>query len=99
MASKKAGGVRAAPNEKMIEVKVRFWTNDIAETRGEIIPKHGGTSGVVRMEANRSHGISPRNPRPFRSLMDLTAIIERVLLEHGIVLQTGDRMRKYVRDR
>ena len=70
---------RAPHGEKMIEVKVRFWTNEIAAARGEIIPKNAWSSGVVRMERNEAHGISPKTPRPFHTLMDISAVIERVL--------------------
>ena len=86
----------AAHGQKMIEVKVRFWTNDIANDKGKIIPKHAWSSGVVRMEGNKSHGIIPDKPLPFHSLMDLSAVIEKVLINHGIVLHPSRRMRKYV---
>jgi hypothetical protein len=89
--------VRAPQGEKMIEVKIRFWTNDIAEA-GEVIPKHAWSAGVVRMEANTAHGIKPKHPRPFHTLMDVTGVIERVLIDHGIVLHPSRKMRKYVRD-
>lgn len=82
--------------EKMIEVKIRFWTNDIAEEAGKINAKHAWTSGVVRMESNKSHGVVPGNPKPFHSLLDIGAVIEKVLIEHDIVLHPSTRMRKYV---
>jgi len=85
----------ATHGQKMIEVKIRFWTNDIAEGTGKIIPKHAWSSGVVRMEGNRSHGIEPENPLPFHSLMDVGAAIERVLINHGVVLHPSRRMKKY----
>jgi hypothetical protein len=56
---------KARQGEKMIEVKVRFWTNDIARAADEIVPKHAWASGVVRMEPNASHVISPGKPAPF----------------------------------
>ena len=45
----------------MIEVKLRFWTNDISPEKGKIIPKHAWAAGVVRMEGNKSHGMAPSN--------------------------------------
>jgi len=81
--------------EKMIEVKIRFWTNNIASEKGRIIPKHAWSSGVVRMEPNKSHGIVPDSPRPFHTLMDVSAVIEKVLIEHGIVLHSSTKMKKY----
>lgn len=87
--------VKAKHRERMIEVKVRFWTNDIAEGRGYIRPKHAWASGVVRMERNESHGIIPKKPIIFHSLMDIPAKIEKALIDHGIVLHGSDKMDKY----
>jgi hypothetical protein len=87
----------AEHGQKMIEVKIRFWTNDIAETTGQIVPKHAWSSGVVRVEANKSHGIVPAAPKPFHSLLDVGAVIEKVLVEYGIVLHPSHRMRKYMK--
>ena len=83
--------------ERMVEVRVRFWTDQIAEGEGKIVPKHAWTSGVVRMGHNESHGISPKNPRPFNSLMDLPRIIEMVLIEHGIILHRIGKTAKYIK--
>jgi hypothetical protein len=85
----------AKHGERMIEVKIRFWTNDIAEGEGAIIPKHAWASGVVRMERNESHEIIPESPKPFHSLMDLTSVIEKVLISHGITLHANRKMKKY----
>jgi len=79
----------------MIEVKVRFWTNGIVSGEGKIRPKHAWSGGVVRMEKNVSHDIKPKNPKPFHSLLDVGAVIEKVLIQHGIRLHPGRRMRKY----
>ncbi|WP_431014689.1 hypothetical protein [Bradyrhizobium pachyrhizi] len=81
---------------KMIEIKLRFWTNDIADEKGKIIPKHAWSKGVVRVEANKAHGIKPGNPAPFRSLLEVGAVIEDVLIAHGIVLHADKRTRKYM---
>lgn len=86
----------AEHGQKMIEVKLRFWTNDIAEEAGQIVPKHAWSSGVVRIELNRSHGIVPSAPKPFHSLLDVGAVIEKLLIEQGIILHPSRRMRKYV---
>jgi len=85
----------AAKGERMIEIKVRFWTNDIAGAEGDVIPRHAWSSGVVRMEANRTHGIKPKNPAPFHSLLDLPSVMEKVLIQHGVTLHAGKRMQKY----
>jgi hypothetical protein len=90
-----AASLEAKHGQKMIEVKLRFWTNNIAGKKGEIVPKHAWSSGVVRMERNTSHGIAPSEPKVFRSLLDIGAVIEKVLIEHGIVLHSSDRMKQY----
>ena len=74
------GAKQPSYGEKMIEVKIRFWTNDIANKGGYISPKHAWTSGVVRMERNESHGIVPGYPSPFNSLMEIPMVIEKVLM-------------------
>lgn len=89
-------GIKANQNERMIEVKLRFWTNNIANGKGRVKPKHAWSSGVVRMERNDTHGIKPGSPTPFHSLLDVGAMVERVLIGHGIVLHPSPRMRKYV---
>jgi hypothetical protein len=85
----------AQQGEKMIEVRIRFWTNDIADSEGKIRPKHAWSSGVVRIEPNKSHGIMSGRSLPFHSLLDLPAVIEKVLVEHGIRLLLSRRMAKY----
>ncbi|MBU1023373.1 hypothetical protein KKB99_03700 [bacterium] len=84
--------------EKMIEIKVRFWTNDIADEPANVIPKHAWSAGVVRIESNKSHGIKPSQPKPFHSLLDVGAVIEKVLIEQGIVLHVSRKMCKYISD-
>jgi hypothetical protein len=88
--------LEAKHGERMIEIKLRFWTNDIATEPGQIIAKNAWTAGVVRMERNNSHGITPLNPAPFHSLLDIGAVVEKVLIAHGVVLHPSKRMRKYV---
>jgi hypothetical protein len=86
---------KASHGEKMIEVKIRFWTNDIAKKPGKILPKHAWTGGVVRMESNDAHNINPLKPVPFNSLLDIGAAVEKVLIRHGITLHKSDKMNKY----
>lgn len=86
----------AKHGEKMIEVKVRFWTNKLSGAQGKVLPKNAWTAGVVRMEPNKSHGLVPLAPKPFHSLLDLGAVVEKTLIEHGIVLHRSRRMKKYL---
>ena len=86
----------AKQGQKMIELKIRFWTNDIAEDKDHVIPKHAWSSGVVCIERNETHGIQPGSPVPFHSLLDVGSKVEKVLIDHGVVLHPSRRMRKYV---
>jgi len=56
--------VEANPGEKMIEIRLRFWTNGIAPKRGQVIPKHAWTAGAVNIQANKAHGIVPKKGKP-----------------------------------
>lgn len=92
---KSTAALEAEHGEKMIEIKLRFWTNDIASEPGKVLPKHAWSSGVVRIERNDSHGIKPGSPLPFHSLLDVGAAIQKVLIEHGVMLHANRTMRKY----
>ncbi|HYL58711.1 MAG TPA: hypothetical protein VEU51_07560, partial [Candidatus Acidoferrales bacterium] len=74
----------ALHGERMLEISVRFWTNDIAVDEGNIVPKHAWTSGVISLVRNKSHDIEPLPPKPFHTLMDLSGVIEQVLIAHGV---------------
>lgn len=95
MATKDIQAIEAKHGEKMIEVKIRFWTNNLADEDGHVVPKHAWANGVVRIEGNKSHGIKPGKPQPFHSLLDMGTVIEKVLIEQDIVLHTSRRMAKY----
>jgi hypothetical protein len=95
MADTNPAALEAKHGKKMIEVSLRFWTNDISEEPGKVIPKHAWTSGVVRIQGNESHGIVPGSPLPFHSLLDIGSVIEKVLLNHGVVLHPSTKMDKY----
>ena len=85
----------AQQGEKMIEIRIRFWTNDLADDPGKILPKHAWSSGMVIMDRNKSHGIVPKDPVPFHTLMDLTSVIEKTLITHEITLHSSRKMKKY----
>ena len=96
--SNAVASLEAKQGEKMIEIKLRFWANDISDGPGKVLPKHAWTSGVVRIARNNSHDIKPSNPKPFHSLLDDGSVIEKVLIDHGIVLHPSRQMRKYIAD-
>jgi hypothetical protein len=58
---------KAAKGERMVEIKIRFWTNDLANGKGSVLPKHAWPGGAVRMERNETHGIKPKRPRVFNA--------------------------------
>ena len=89
---------RGGNEYQMIEVKVRFWTNDIPE-KGKRTPKHAWSSGMVRIDTSRVHGFKSKKAQPFHSLLDLPAAIERVLLAHGVVLHPSRGMKRYFAER
>jgi|SRR5271165_4372851 len=89
----------AKHGEKMIEVRIRFWTDDIAPEPKTVIPKHALTSGVVDIRRNAAHGIAPGKSKPFNSLLDVGAAIEQTLKESGIVLHVSGGMKKYISPR
>jgi hypothetical protein len=80
---------------KMIEIKVRFFTNDLAP-KGKVLPKEGWTRGVVRITPNGPHAIESGRALPFNSLMELPAKIEQLLIANGIKLHTASKMEKYI---
>ncbi len=94
-AKEDVASLEAKQGEKMIELKLRFWTNDISPKPGKVIPKHAWAAGVVRVERNNSHEIEPSKPQLFHSLLDVGSVIEKVLIEHGIILHPSRKMRKY----
>ena len=91
----KISSKEAVHGKKMIEIRVRFWTDGIADTEGKIIPKHCWDSGVVRISSNDSHGITPQNPRQFNSLPEILPHIEKMLIDHGVKLHLCRKSRKY----
>jgi len=87
----------AEQGQRMIEVRVRFWTNDLTGdgAKGRIKPKHAWGSGIVRMKRNESHGIVSGKPIPFNSMMEMPAAIERALIEHGVKVHRSRKMKRY----
>lgn len=79
----------AKHGEKTIEVSLRFWTDDIAETKGHIEPRHCWSAGTVRIPKNDSHGISGEyRAIPFNSLKEITSAIEKAMTEADITIHT-----------
>lgn len=81
--------------ENMIEIRLRFWTNNIAETDGQLLPKNAWCAGIARIEQNDAHGIKAGKPEQFHTLLDIGSTIEKILIDNGIVLHPSRKMSKY----
>jgi hypothetical protein len=86
----------APHGQKMIEVTIRFWTNNISKKRGHVIKKECWDYGVVYMPENSAHGISSLRPIPFHSLLELLPKIERLFIAQKVRLRSGQHSRKYL---
>lgn len=90
--------VRAPYGERMIEISMKFWTNNISTKDGYIVKKECWDSGVIRLTTNKAHGIKQNgSPVPFHSLLELPRAIEKVVMTHGIKLRIGSRSQKYLK--
>ena len=85
----------AKHGQKMIEIRVRFWTDDIAENKGEVIPKHAWGSGMIYIDRNETHGIVPGEGMAFNSISEIPGVIERCLIEHRVKIISSTKMKKY----
>lgn len=83
--------VVAEHGEKMIELRIKFWTNDIAEDKNMIAPKHAWSSGVVSTRTNKAHGLTSDDPIIFNSLLELPSKIEELLIREGITLHLSEK--------
>ncbi len=88
--------VKAKYRERMIEVRVRFFTNGIDPRKGYIVPKHGWPNGTVQIDRNESHGIEPGNALHFASLMEIPLAIEKMLIKHDIKIHRARRLANYI---
>jgi hypothetical protein len=76
----------ADEGEKMVEVRLRFWTNHIA-SNGAIVPKHIWPHGMARIISNPSHDLKAGASVPFRGLASIVDAVEKLFAAHGITLQ------------
>ena len=81
--------VTAERGERMILVKVRFWTNGIGGVTGsgKIVPGSAWGAGVVTVASNAAHGIEGQRPLPFHVMDDLTDVIAEALRRAGVTLK------------
>jgi hypothetical protein len=92
MTESESGAEAVAKNhERMIVLKVMLFTNKIAG-EGKIRRRHCSANGMIHVQRNESHHISPKKGQPFHSLLEIGPAIERTLKEHGIVLHPSREM-------
>jgi len=88
--------VKPIQGEKMIEIRLRFWTNSIAPSKGHILPKHMWSSGTARLIKNDSHGISVEKSELFNTQLEMGVAIETLLIKNKIKVHPGVTMDKYL---
>ncbi len=78
--------------ERTIELRIRFWTNDIdGNPKGTITQRVCWDGGYVYVGNNKSHGIKNEGGSHFSGLCQLLCSVEKVLDKHDIRLQKGPR--------
>jgi hypothetical protein len=78
--------VEADYGEKMIQLKISFFTNLPGLKEDHIRQKHAWASGHVRIQRNSAHGIDGNTGGIFHSMSELPMLIENLLIEQGITI-------------
>ena len=66
---------------------LRFFTDEMAENKDEIVPKQAWAHGMIFLVSNESQGIKSDQIN-FDSLMEISNKIEDLLIKHGIKIHT-----------
>ncbi len=74
--------------KRTIEVRLRFWTDGIAQKEDYVVPKHCWEHGFVLLVKNEEHGISP-GKKAFRSIAEVGRAVEMLLAKEGITVHHG----------
>jgi hypothetical protein len=88
---KNTKAVKAKLGEKCLQIRIYFFTDNIAANKGEIVPKHASDCGGVVMPSNAAHGIewSDDKGAMFNSILDIPAAIMSTLAQHGVTVHLG----------
>jgi hypothetical protein len=81
---------------KMIQVKIYFWTNGMVPQKGGVLAKHAWDCGHVVLPANPKHHIRAGGRKQFRTLLQLGSAIEELLQKNGVTVHMGRGSRKYM---
>ena len=71
-------------DNKTIAVTIHFFTDNIAEEKGEVVPKVCWEKGTVSVRANKRHGIPATYAYNFNCKEDIPAAIEKAVREAQI---------------
>jgi hypothetical protein len=86
----------ARRGERTISLRINFFTNNLGQEPGKVIPKHASEQGMVALRPNASHGIGSSPGIPFHSLAGLLVAIEDLLIREGITLHPNGTSRQYM---
>ena len=86
--------IKGVHGDKMIEVRVRFWTNNISKKKGRLVPRECWDAGTIAMDTNKLHGIKSKTPKGFGSLTGMVKVMEAVLTGHGVKLHMSGQNRR-----
>lgn len=76
---------------KTVEVRLHFFTDQIAANGGVFKAKHAVSVGTARLPTNPRHGITKGECHYFESLAELPATVAKALAAHGITLHPGKK--------
>lgn len=83
-------GVKAPHGKKTIELRIRFFTDQLSSVPGNIWPKHAWDRGSIYTVVNDYHDIEVAGAT-FNSTAEITLAIEKVLVKAGIRLHPTGR--------
>jgi hypothetical protein len=79
---------------KMIQIKVYLWTDQLAPKKGAILPKHAWEGGWVFLPANKLHGIRANRKKAFHRFSELLDTVGDILRQNGINIHEAPPRRK-----
>jgi hypothetical protein len=87
---------KAVPKgERMIEVRLKFFTDELSGRPGYIVPGYCWDHGVVVVSANQAHEVKVGgNPLIFHTLDGIPDAVTRALHRSGVTLVPGYGTRK-----
>ena len=81
--------------QKMLELRTRFFSNDIADEKGYVLAGNVWECGVVYLHPNDLHEIGQNKAEIFHSMAELPSAIEKVLIKNKVIIHRSKRTKKY----